>query len=1076
MMLMYRLGRLGVRVSSAVVLLATVVGIPAGLVCFVGWPLPTDPPTTWEEFSAILTGSVPDTAVLGLLALALWLTWAAFCHALVIELAAAHRGKPARQSRLISPMQALAALLLAGLAASPAAASAAVIAPAPALAPHVAGPAGALQTGQAAAPVAAWPPELHPARFADATPRTQPAAPAAAAASGDTMPSAMPTNVPAALPRFALAARAGPMTVTAAGTTYTVIVQRGDTLWDLAQAWLGDPHRWPEIYQLNADRYDANGRVHHGEGRMQGGDHIEPTWQLILPDDATPPTTAKPDTFIPPATAKPPANTTPTSPPATPPPATPSTTALPSAPATAEPTAVSGDDGVVGDRPGQVGPSATATPQASSSAITSPSATATPDFAPSQSGRSAPPGVSLTGDSWVDLGLALAIAAAATLVWRLRRRRYTPRPPSAHARLDDPDLAPLPQVVTRVRRGLRTPAPNTDNSPHHRPDQTHQLEHTLDQDMHTDDVPDDQLPDDTDEPEQTSPPPLNLPALGNPMLAAWPPAGLGLTGPGAEAAARGFLATALAAGGVNDPHARASVVLPAATLATLLGAAAVHAPETPRLTVTGDLTEALEILEEQTLHRTRLTYGHEVDTIAHLRDADPDEEPLPPILLLGDAPAPHERARIAALLVQGQRLDIHGVLLGPWPDGGTVNVAGDGTTTPADGEKGRHGSHPADVGRLTVITAAEAAALLPTLAESHTGLPQPQPPAQPQPHTLAATAQPAIAQAAPRDRDHNEPAAGVACAPEPTQAATLDQLAAATSASHTPEASTVGARTISPDTVASAGLRTDGQDGQDLDDGEAADGPGVVAVRVLGQPAIVGADPDQPLRAKAMELLVYLIARNGGATVDAMKEDLVPDATVSKAPNRIHTYVYALRQALRRTGGRASYITHPPHRYLLNRDTLDVDLWCMRDALTAAETVTGDARIAALRQAVAAYHGPLADGTQYEWAEPYREAVRLQALDAYLALAEALREQPDEALAVLDAAIGHSPYAEQLYQAAMRTHADHDDGDAIAARLAELTRRLEEIDAEPTDETSELAAALINDVRHRVRRRPGAAA
>src|SRR5205814_1575372 len=44
-----------------------------------------------------------------------------------------------------------------------------------------------------------------------------------------------------------------------------------------------------------------------------------------------------------------------------------------------------------------------------------------------------------------------------------------------------------------------------------------------------------------------------VPSLANPLSALWPPAGLGLTGPGAEAAARGFLAAGLAAGGLDDP-------------------------------------------------------------------------------------------------------------------------------------------------------------------------------------------------------------------------------------------------------------------------------------------------------------------------------------------------------------------------------------------------------------------------------------------------------------------------------------------------------------------------------------------
>ncbi|MFD0518965.1 hypothetical protein [Paractinoplanes durhamensis] len=40
--------------------------------------------------------------------------------------------------------------------------------------------------------------------------------------------------------------------------------------------------------------------------------------------------------------------------------------------------------------------------------------------------RAAPTGVSLTGGSWLDLGLAAAVTAAVALVWAHRRRRYTP--------------------------------------------------------------------------------------------------------------------------------------------------------------------------------------------------------------------------------------------------------------------------------------------------------------------------------------------------------------------------------------------------------------------------------------------------------------------------------------------------------------------------------------------------------------------------------------------------------------------------------------------------------------------------
>jgi DNA-binding SARP family transcriptional activator len=75
--------------------------------------------------------------------------------------------------------------------------------------------------------------------------------------------------------------------------------------------------------------------------------------------------------------------------------------------------------------------------------------------------------------------------------------------------------------------------------------------------------------------------------------------------------------------------------------------------------------------------------------------------------------------------------------------------------------------------------------------------------------------------------------------------------------------------------------------------------------------------------------------------------------------------------------------------------------------------------------------GPLADGSGYEWIEPYREEIRRQAADAALALADALTD-PQAALRVLGAAIQLHPYTEELYVAAVRRHAaaGHLDGRA----------------------------------------------
>ena len=63
---------------------------------------------------------------------------------------------------------------------------------------------------------------------------------------------------------------------------------------------------------------------------------------------------------------------------------------------------------------------------------------------------------------------------------------------------------------------------------------------------------------------------------------------------------------------------------------------------------------------------------------------------------------------------------------------------------------------------------------------------------------------------------------------------------------------------------------------------------------------------------------------------------------------------------------------------------------CSRRSATPSTAPIRNARIAAWRAAVAEYRGEFAAGCDYEWIEPYREAVRQQYLDAALALADAL--------------------------------------------------------------------------------------
>ncbi|MEV7331401.1 BTAD domain-containing putative transcriptional regulator [Micromonospora sp. NPDC093244] len=853
------------------------------------------------------------------------------------------------------------------------------------------------------------------------------------------------------------------------GGTYTV--QRGDTLSAIAHRCLGDANRWPEIFTLNRGTHFP-----HVGGTLRDPDLIHPGWTLRLPADNTPSMPAPP--------------TSPTDPPArgtAPPPSAPTTApSTPAPPPPAQPTTPAPhhrDDGIEPDATKATDTTAPGDPAPTSRAPTTPTHPAATNDPHTPTPRpQAEPGTTLDTGSWLDAGLVAAILAAVALTWAHRRHRYTRRPLSADPRLDDPDMAPMPAVIHQIRRRTiparrRVERPAAIELPE---------ESVKPSQQHAHDSPDPVEPDDEDT--SGTPPPAAsrgpcplVPSLAHPLTPIWPTAGLGLTGPGAEPAARGFMVAALAAGGLDAPDERTWLVIPSATAATLLGADALRLPHTPRLTVTGDLDEALDLIEAQVLHRSRIVYAHEVDTVAAARAADPTEEPLPPVLLLADAATRHQRPRTAALLAQGQRLDIHGVLLGAWPDGDTVVVAADGTTSHADGQSPRHGDHPAVIGRLAVLTPSETSDLLVTLAESHTGQPQAPAPAQPaalaQLRTAAPDTQPLPdTESPPPDDSSCDDGALPASDPQPvpTASATPDSADSETAAAaptgadlpanaHAPSADTSrdGATTPSseePDPDRAA------EDGQETNHGR-------VKVAVLGPAAIADIPPGPTLRKKSLEVLVYLAVHDGAATVEAILDDLLPEAPATKAPGRLYTYVSDLRTIMRRTAGPGTYLTHPHQRYVLNRDAVDVDLWRMRAAIRDANQATDPAkRLDALRRAVDTYRGHLADGADYEWIEPYREAVRQQALDAHLALADALADNPAEQLTVLNAAIGHNPYAEELYQQAMRARAALGHLDAIRSLRRALTRALGEIDAEPSDETIALADQLVAQVQRPARR------
>jgi DNA-binding SARP family transcriptional activator len=341
--------------AALTVLVVLVVGVPWALVTFIGWPLPHALPA-WSQLHAGLTANtIPSRVLLDVLACVCWLAWAVLATSVVTEVAAAMRGRSAPRLWLAGPAQPLAAHLVAAIA------LALLVLPRPA----------------------------EPARSALAA--TLPAATAAvvfgASSTGSpTAPGALSVGAPASDP------------VPGASTvTRPYLVQRGDTLWGIATRELGDPYRWPEIFEVNRDHPQPDERA------LTDPNRIWPGWTLLIPAAVAPPALPPPA-----ATGAAPAP-------------------RPSAPAGAVPTL-----------PPRVAARAAPAPRANG---------------PEESHRPAATTIQL--DSGSLLAASFAAGVLATLgLGRLRRRRsYRPAVPQPGRCLDPAPLGPtLRRLATQMRR------------------------------------------------------------------------------------------------------------------------------------------------------------------------------------------------------------------------------------------------------------------------------------------------------------------------------------------------------------------------------------------------------------------------------------------------------------------------------------------------------------------------------------------------------------------------------------------------------------------------------------------------
>lgn len=272
-----RMREIGRGLAATVALLVLVVGLPIGLSAGVGWPLPRGLPT-WSEVGAALGGStVSDTALLKALACACWLVWLLVVASTMEELAAWGRGRSARRLPGGGALQPLVRQLVI---------TATLL--------------------------------------------------VAAAKSTSAPASTLPPAVSAAAVMTEISEQVAPSQAPAAPALPSCLVEPRDSLWKLAEDHLGDGMRWRELWELNRDRAQVDGRV------FTDPNLIQPGWELSMPSDAIglgPPVPTA-DSPLPPVV--------PPTPPVTVPPTAATTTTQPAPTATTE---VRADDADALDAP-----------------------------------------------------------------------------------------------------------------------------------------------------------------------------------------------------------------------------------------------------------------------------------------------------------------------------------------------------------------------------------------------------------------------------------------------------------------------------------------------------------------------------------------------------------------------------------------------------------------------------------------------------------------------------------------------------------------------------------------------------
>src|SRR5579864_7792756 len=91
--------------AALALLVAVLLGVPAALWHYIGWPLPHAVPSWAQLRSGLTSQGIADDTLIKILALVAWLAWASVAAAIWVEAAAAARGRVARRLPGLAPLQ-----------------------------------------------------------------------------------------------------------------------------------------------------------------------------------------------------------------------------------------------------------------------------------------------------------------------------------------------------------------------------------------------------------------------------------------------------------------------------------------------------------------------------------------------------------------------------------------------------------------------------------------------------------------------------------------------------------------------------------------------------------------------------------------------------------------------------------------------------------------------------------------------------------------------------------------------------------------------------------------------------------